>query len=248
MAITRISIKKYPGGTNSVSAKKVVKKTYKPIDTYSRETTTQYEDSPEKKGKLYIKEGTVQRKPSGKGVDFIPDDTNKSVTSTGKVIDPRSKKVEADSQANLRRKVLDFNKDRDFNKIYDADLGRTYKQGDYITYETDKGTQVAGKLEKGADTPPAYSTAKVKEISISKRGDVRDSKGRSDLAKQYKAEGYVNQPGTYKYIKPDESKFVPETEVDQYIKQGYYRSDRAKTEVEKLKKGVKKMKLYKKRF
>lgn len=235
---TKVTIKKYPEGTSSVSTKKVVKKTSKPIDAYTRETTTEYEETPGSKGKLYIKEGTVQRKSSGKGVEFIADDGNKTVTPTGKIIDPKSRKIEGDSQAVLRKMALTAHKD--------VDLSRRYKEGDDITYQTKKGTQVAGKVQKTADIPAEYSTNTTREIQVSRKGDVRDSKGRSDLAKQYKAEGYINQPGTYKYIKPDENKFVPETELDQHLQQGYFRSDRAKKEVEKLKKGSKKMKLYKK--
>lgn len=238
---TKVTIKKYPDGTSGL--KKVVGKKSKDLDTYTRETTTTYETSPGSKGKLYIKKGTVQRKPAGKGTEFIADDDKSIRNSTGKVVDPKSKKVEADNQATLRKMALDTHKD--------VDLSKRYKEGDMITYGTRKGTQVAGKVQKTADVPPQYTTETQKEIEVRRKGGVvpyltgtkeQQAAKRAELESQ----GYYRQPGTNSYIKDDESIFIPEGELSNYEKKGYSKSAQTKENLSMLKKGAKKMKLYKK--
>jgi hypothetical protein len=230
-------VKKYPEGTSSVSTKKKVSSTYEPLDTYSRESTTTYETKPGQKGKLFIQEGTIQRNPTSKGVTFKPAGTEE-MSKTGKIVDPRSRALESTSQSTLRKATLDVHKD--------VNLENRYKEGDDITYQTKKGPQVAGRVQKTADIPAEYDTVKKREIQVSRKGDVKDSGGRAELAKQYRAEGYRPQPGTYKYIKDDENIFVPEDEVDAYVAKGYFRSDRAKQQLQKQATGKKKVKVYKK--
>lgn len=230
---TKVTIKKYPGGTDAVSStKKVVSKKSKPIDTYTRETTTTSETKAGSKGKLYIKEGTVQRKSTG-GVDFIPKEKESSISKNGKIVDPKSNKAESAKQSTLRKMALKSHEG--------VDLSKRYKEGDHITYDTKKGTQVAGKVHKTPDTPAEHETVKTREIQVSKKGDVQDSGGNPKVGKDLKSKGYINQAGTYKYIKPDEHKFVAEHEVAAHEKQGYFRSDRAKNKLDKKAKGVKKI-------
>jgi hypothetical protein len=232
-----IKIKKYPEGTSSVSSKKEVSRISKPLDTYNRETTTTYETKPGVKGKLYITKGTVQRNSIGKGVDFKPEGTEER--KNNKIVDPKSRALESTSQATLRQATQEVHKD--------VDLSKRYKEGDYVTYNTKKGSQVAGRVDKTPDIPAEYETETKREVQVSRKGDTKDSGGRSTLGKQYESQGYKNIPGTYKYTKADEHKFVPEDQVDAHIKQGYYRSDRVKSELDKKKNGVKKIKVFKKK-
>lgn len=219
---------KYEGGANAVKKKKTV---------YTRENTSTKEVTPGSKGKLFIKEGTVQR-TSPTGVKFVADDDKSIRNSSNKIIDPKSGKTESSGQASLRKATIDSHQG--------VDLSKRYKEGDTVTYDTKKGKQVAGKIQKSADTPPEYRTITTKQVLVSKKGDVKDSGGKSSVGKQLKSEGYTNQQGTYKYIKADENKWVNEDEVDAHEKAGYFRSDRAKNKLEKKALGVKKMKVFKK--
>lgn len=231
---TTVTIKKkYAEGSGSVTTKKVVAKKSKPIDTYTRETTSTEETTPATKGKLYIKEGTVQRKPTG-GVGFVSKEDEGSISKNGKIVDPKSGKTESSNQSSLRKATLDVHKD--------VDLSKRYKEGDSVTYDTKKGKQVAGKVTKTPDTPATYKTTTEREIEVRKKGDVKNSNGNPKLGDQYKSQGYKNIPGTYNYKKDDESKFVPESEVDKHIKMGYSRSDSTKKNLDKKAKGVKEIK------
>jgi hypothetical protein len=235
----KLVLKKYPEGTASV--KKIVSSKSEPLDTYTRETTTTYETSPGSKGKLYIAKGTVQRNPSGKGVSFKPEGTEE-VSKTGKVVDPKSRKLESDNQAMLRKAALDSHEG--------INLENRYKEGDTVTYQTKKGPQVAGKIQKTPDVPATYQTSKQREVQVSKKGDVQlnrtgTKKQILERANQLKSQGYRDQ-GNQGWVKDDEHIFVPEEHVADYESKGYFRSDRAKQQLEQKKKGSKKIKLYKK--
>lgn len=244
-AKAKLTIKKYPEGTASL--KKVVSKKSKPLDTYTRETTTTYETKPGSKGKLFIQEGTVQRKPTGRGVNFIPE-AEVEKTTTGKIIDPKSRVAENPAQARLRKMTLDTHRDPN------VDLSKRYKEGDTITYGTRTGTQVAGRIQKTADVPAEYATKTQREIEVRRKGGTiarLEGTKEQQMAKrkELEAQGYYKQAGTSSYIKDDESMFIPEEELSAYEKQGYNKSARTKEELEGFKKGVKKvkkMKIYKK--
>ncbi len=212
-------------------------------DTYTREITTTQQVNPEK-NKLYIKEGTVQRRPIGKGVDFIPKEEliMGEAQPTKKITDPKSGKTETEDQEMLRQYAIDAHQG--------VDLENRYKEGDYVTYGTKKGQQVAGKVYNKV-IPPEYSTETKKQIQLSRKGGTipyltGTKEQQMARAKELEAQGYSNQAGTGAYIKPEDYKWVDEADAGNYESEGYFRSDRAKEELDTKKKGAKKMKIYKK--
>lgn len=215
----------------------------KKIDNYTRETTKSEMTKPASKGKLYIKEGTIQRKAVGKGVDFVPKDKESTISYKGKIIDRKSNKAESGGQASLRKATLDSHKD--------TDLSKRYKEGDTVTYDTTKGKQVAGKIAKSPDSPAEYRTSKQREIEVSKKGDtiarLEGTKEQQQAKhKELIGKGYYKQPGTSSYIKKDESKFISESDLDKHKFEGWNKSGSVKASNAKgniKAKGAKKMNL-----
>lgn len=207
---------KYGDGTPKVGTKE------KKLDTYTKEVETTKEKTPGTKGKVTLEEGTIQRKNPGKGVEFKPKGSLATASDSytkDRIIDPRSYKIEASEQTKARDKKLAEYKGKDISNE---------KPGSYLTYDTNKGKQVAGRFNKEPDTPPSYETTKQKLVQVSKKGDVKDSGGRKEVGDTLKKQGYRNIGGTYKYEKPTENKFVPESELDKHLKEGYHKASQVK--------------------
>lgn len=226
---------KYEDGSKSVKKKK---------DVYNREVTTTKQLTPGSKGKLYMKEGTVQRK-SPTGVGFVPDSDKSIRNSNDKIVDPKSRKTENDGQAMLRKATVDSHKG--------VELENRYKEGDYVTYDTKKGKQVAGQINKNPDVKPTYQTTTSKQVLVSKKGGaVPYLKGTKEQQEKQSADllskGYKKQAGTEAYIKEDENKWVDESEAGSEANksEGYFKSERAKKQLQTNAPLTKKLKITKK--
>lgn len=169
---------------------------------------------PEQKGALAIEEGTVQRNPTGRGVAFVSKSKESTITDDGtkKIVDPKSRKLEGESQKTLRTAALEAHKG--------VDLEKRYKEGDYVKYGTKKGDQVAGRVTRGPSKPAEYKD--VEKTMVTQKRDVQSvntgtKEQQMARIKDLESKGYKNKAGTQQYVRDEKSEWVDKDKADQAL-------------------------------
>jgi hypothetical protein len=169
---------------------------------------------PAEKGALAIEEGTVQRNPNGRSVSFVPKSNESTITDSGtkKIVDPKSRKLESENQKTLRTAALEAHKG--------VDLEQRYKEGQYVTYGTKKGDQVAGRITRGPGKDAEYKD--VEKTMVTHKRDVQSvntgtKEQQTARIKELEGKGYKNIPGTQNYHKPETNEWVDKDKASQAL-------------------------------
>ncbi len=162
-------------------------------DTYTRTT------------KVLSKKGSPETKK------YTPEPAFTNDKTYGNKSPEEQKRNEQDSMKRnpgFKRQMTEAQKNEQDSFKYKKEQGdRGFKEGKEYK---------SGTTQRTPGTPDEY--AEKKQVSITHKRDVQSSNGHPGKAEELKKKGYVNQPGTYNYEKPERQEWVDEDKAEEHLK------------------------------